>query len=736
MKKPGWLPAVLLAVVVLLGAPVNARATSLLVSNVQMSIISNNVVHVTYDLSTVDGLAVTVRLDLSTDGGQTYPFLCESVTGDVGSGVMPGSHREIIWNASIDTPTLSSSQCRLRVSADDLVATQGYHTIVFTTQDPDNVVYPTNAGHLDSLRVRGLLAAIDEADAVYRLGTGFDVPTFAYSEIDRTSPEGFKDPNGVGIGMNCDGSSLIGNGRFLNLSYPHTTRRSELVYLPWQDFIPPHSQIMSATMDVQLNTGAYYAYTDSCIAVQMSNPSDNQWYLTKGVTSNYPDFARACWNRQQTTNNGAWGGTNAYPWTPALNDRKDLWAWGEINDWSGSTNETPSGFIPTYSNMQIKLTNCVQSAVNGDINNGIILNYFEYSAFAGSFRHYNWDDYSSARGRTPYVVVRYRDTPYTPPFGTSDWAFLANTDDGKFPCNNAYTDLFLAHGGKYTIFMAKMQVGGGSGASTARQLVDFHTRGMEVGNHSRYHIGLTHWTHDMTMADTLSAAWDSLKFDVGPIWMYNMADSLVGDLRANPTFAKSFALPLNLYSPEVLLALNKFKYTAIRTNGASSSYNRDRYYARAYQRPSKTDSVSTGVPSQFAHRARNMSAMPPFEAAQIIFGFKANPATTEASLDSLRHNAHRAIFQIRGQDRRALNIYWHDFKTNPSGNGYGEGVNTNELDAVLDVVDELGGRYMTLSEYANWIKARATPVATPASYAQPDTFKYTASDRVWFIPDE
>jgi hypothetical protein len=43
---------------------------------------------------------------------------------------------------------------------------------------------------------------------------------------------------------------------------------------------------------------------------------------------------------------------------------------------------------------------------------------------------------------------------------------------------------------------------------------------------------------------------------------------------------------------------------------------------------------------------------------------------------------------------------------------------------------------LTDSEYTNWIKARATAVATPASYAQPDTFKVQASDRVWFIPDE
>lgn len=738
MKRVGWLFPFALAVLVMFGASrCAAQGSTLLVSNVRM-LVTNGLVRVIYDLATVDGQAVTVRLNLSTDGGQTFPYLCQTVDGDVGGGILPGAGRQIVWNATADFPNLNSEQCRLRVSADDDVTTQDTFTVVFTTQDPTNVIYPTGATHLDSLRVQGLTAAIGSADAVYRLGTGFDVPTFAYSEIDRPVPDGYKDPNGVSVGMNCDGATLVNNGRFLNLHFPQATRRSELVYIPWQDFIPPHATILSAAMDVQLNTGAYYGFRDSVVAVQMSNPADNQWYQVKGVGSNYPDFAHASWNRQQSSNGGAWGGPDAHPWTPSLDDRKFLWAWGEINDWSGSTNETPTGLIPTYSSMSIKLTNCVQAAVNGDVNNGVILSYAENNSFAGSYKHYHWDDYSSARGRTPYVVVKYRNTPYVKPFGTSDWTFIANTDDGKFPCNNAYTDIFLAHGGKYTIFMAKNQISTGTGASTPRQLIDFHTRGMEVGNHSRYHRewGLTYWSRQMTMPDTNSAAWDSLMFDAGPVWMYNMADTIVGDLRNDPTFAKSFALPTNSWSPESLLALAKFRYVAVRTNASSSQYNRDRYYTLATQRASKTDTISTGMPTQFGRRPRNMTMLPPFDWAPTIVGYKGNPALTEASLDSIRHNAHRVIFQLRGQDRRALHLFWHDFKTNPSGNGYGEGLNANELDALLDVVDELGGRYMTTSEYANWIKDRATPVATPAGYAQPDTFKFQASDRVWFVPDE
>ena len=168
----------------------------------------------------------------------------------------------------------------------------------------------------------------------------------------------------------------------------------------------------------------------------------------------------------------------------------------------------------------------------------------------------------------------------------------------------------------------------------------------------------------------------------------------------------------------------------------SSTYSRDGYYVTANQRPGKTDSLMTGAPTQMAHRPRNMTGLPTFLSIPHIAGWKANPALTPASLDSIKTNLHKVIFQIRGQDRRALCIYWHDFKTSPSTTGYGEGVNADELDAMLQVVDATGGRYMTASEYTNWIKARATAVATPTSYAQPDTFKVQASDRVWFIPDE
>lgn len=97
-----------------------AVGTQLLVANVQVQQRPFLAVwDVTYDLETVGDLPATVNLFLSIDGGLTYPKLCRIVAGDVGSGVLPGSSRHIVWNAGEDCPGLSNTTCRLRVTGDD-----------------------------------------------------------------------------------------------------------------------------------------------------------------------------------------------------------------------------------------------------------------------------------------------------------------------------------------------------------------------------------------------------------------------------------------------------------------------------------------------------------------------------------------------------------------------------------------------------------------------------------------
>ncbi len=121
MKAAWWHRYGVIAAVLLLGtANAWAKGVQLLVSNVQaQQRPGTTLVDVTYDLETIGDLPVWVSLFLSTDSGASYPNLCHTVSGDVGSGVLPGTVRHIVWDAATDFPGFSSTTCRLRVTADD-----------------------------------------------------------------------------------------------------------------------------------------------------------------------------------------------------------------------------------------------------------------------------------------------------------------------------------------------------------------------------------------------------------------------------------------------------------------------------------------------------------------------------------------------------------------------------------------------------------------------------------------
>jgi formylglycine-generating enzyme required for sulfatase activity len=111
---------VIMAVLLLSAVLAPAQGDELLVYQVQAAQLPGTpLVDVWYKLHTVGGDPVTVSLFLSTDGGTSYPFLCQAVSGDVGAGVLPGTSRHIVWNAGTDFPGFSSATCRLGVTADD-----------------------------------------------------------------------------------------------------------------------------------------------------------------------------------------------------------------------------------------------------------------------------------------------------------------------------------------------------------------------------------------------------------------------------------------------------------------------------------------------------------------------------------------------------------------------------------------------------------------------------------------
>lgn len=613
----------------------------------------------------------------------------------------------------------------------------------------------------------------DSADAatVLRLGTigtNGDVPSFAYAEIDSLRPLWAKDPVGTICGMTANESRRVTQVAYNGSGVPTSVDsvavldirtgwlatdvspadrdtatwgigrpHFELVYVPFEDIIPANASIVSATINVSPNSNYYIASPDSVVATLMTNPNDEWWYQQKGI-ANHTDIAETCWRRQWTSSQGS-GAQNGHPWDPALSTRKYLWDWGKVSDWTGST-YTGGNFIPQYTNTRIEITNCVQAAVAGQVNNGILLSYAESARAGSAFKHYNWDRTSntSVNNRTPYIVIKYVTRRYAAPFGSSDIGVVLNTDDGVYDANTEWADELATHtGARFTMFEARDQLGV-LGKSTMAQLLSFYDRGfIEIGSHSRYHKvnGLTYWQRNLAMADTNAAAFDSLLYDCSPQWMYVRADAEGRDMRGAAQFGKSLALPENQHSPWVLLALKKIGYNAIRTGSSAGTYDRVKYFHPATLGAARTDSLWMGGFNYSGRYARNMQAFPFTMNIPLIVGAEGNKHTTQAEYDSVSVNMSRALFQTRGQNRGVLNLFWHDTKKVPTTGGYNEGVDAIDLSVMCDVIDAWGAKYLTISDAANYRKGGATAAASPNRAAVPDTFETTAGERVWFRPN-
>jgi len=570
------------------------------------------------------------------------------------------------------------------------------------------------------------------ADFVYELGTGQDVPTFAYGIVDSATAIGYDTGNNwhnIVPPPRISGSSPLAHdiniGAYSGLS-------GLLVYIPVEDYIPANSTIASADWYSVAWGSSGFTLGDSLYSVLMTNPNDSEWYGSKGITS-WPNNAHASWQRQVSTRGGDpdWAASNSDPWVPELAARDYYWDWGDYWDISGGTEADP--FLLTDVAHHASLRNCVQGAVNGAVNNGFLFVGGEKNTTTQQWRTFGWDEVVTNVNKSPWITIKYITKRYQKPFGTSEWVMAMSTDDGVLAANTQYVSNMKSHGGALTVFFSERHFGV-AGYTDMDSLMTWLDRDrMEIGPHSRYHLqteGLREWQP----ADTTSALYDSLKFDATPEWFYARADSFDGNQRrSDPYFAKSMALPNNELSPFVLRAVADMGYVQVRVGQAAGGNVTGDFSYRfiSNERPAATDSLFAGRAWPNQREPRNMLGLPYTMGVNTIVGELANTTITEADV---KHNMRRAINHIRGDGRGVLSLFWHDFKTAPTG-AYAEGVDSEEHLWMLEVVDELGGRYMRVSEYGRHIKATATAIATPAAYSQVDTFKFTAEDRVWFLPD-
>jgi hypothetical protein len=378
------------------------------------------------------------------------------------------------------------------------------------------------------------------------------------------------------------------------------------------------------------------------------------------------------------------------------------------------------------------------------------MTFHSFSNSDVAYTHYRWDTGTTPQGRMPYVVVKYITKKYQPPFGNKEWAFLFATDDGVYKANAAYDSVMDVHSGKFTMFSTGNTLNT-SNYCTSQQLMDLYADGNEIGLHSAKHVttvGLKRYHNTALNAGTggnlavgaATTGWDSLVLDTSPEWLYTIAEGLgYAGVRADRNFGKSFAYPNGPWSPEINEALYRHGYTAIRGTGFGSTYDAVKHYEKSPIGVARCDTIwLDGAESQSGRHPRNMTLMAVTigigaSGGHTLVGIKTDPSTA-AELDTVAINAQRLAFQIMGQNRRAIIVFTHALKN--SAIAYTDGVNPEELDAVLDVVDTFagGGRYMTYTEYKDWIKGNATMIGSPDRAAVPDTFESLKADQIWGKP--
>ena len=73
---------------------------------------------ITYDVES-DAETVTITLELSADGGESWDVPVRTVEGDIGDGVEPGADKLIVWDGGSDYPDQINNQMRAKVTAEE-----------------------------------------------------------------------------------------------------------------------------------------------------------------------------------------------------------------------------------------------------------------------------------------------------------------------------------------------------------------------------------------------------------------------------------------------------------------------------------------------------------------------------------------------------------------------------------------------------------------------------------------
>ena len=95
--------------------------------------LDTKLVDINYDLMDGDGDMVTIRIEISDNGGLSFNVPAFTFSGDIGPGVMPGTNKHIVWDASVDWDGEYSQQMRVKIIASDM---RGFPELQFGMEVP------------------------------------------------------------------------------------------------------------------------------------------------------------------------------------------------------------------------------------------------------------------------------------------------------------------------------------------------------------------------------------------------------------------------------------------------------------------------------------------------------------------------------------------------------------------------------------------------------------------------
>lgn len=108
----------------------------------------SKLVDILYDVADEDGDTLNVSLIISSDNGVSWDITPIFLTGDIGSNIIPGVGKQIIWDAGNESATYEGNEYKFKITADDSLLTDEIISDAETldTDDPViDVTYPNGS---------------------------------------------------------------------------------------------------------------------------------------------------------------------------------------------------------------------------------------------------------------------------------------------------------------------------------------------------------------------------------------------------------------------------------------------------------------------------------------------------------------------------------------------------------------------------------------------------------------